>query len=123
MQTSLLVRVPLWKAQALAQNGTLTSPSIDCRRFDRLESLMFQITAVANPQVKIQYAVSEDDVTFGAFTDNADLLANTNTLASPKGENALSLPNPLANFVKFKLTELNIQATTVTSFVLLARER
>ena len=80
------VRVPLWSASAIADAGTLTSPAIDLRRAD-FESLLFQVTSVlsAVPDIKIEYAVSQDGVTFGGFDDETDLIASSVLLANPEG--------------------------------------
>jgi len=122
VSTDLLVRMPLWSASALTSGGTLTSAAINNRRFSRIESLMFKLTVSAgNPDIKIEYLVSEDDSTYSSVIS---LVASTATSysGSPSGENVVPMPAPLAPYFKIKLTELASKATTVT-LVCLARER
>lgn len=114
MHTDLLVPVRVWVAAALAGNGTLTSGVIDNRRAKRVDSLLFQLTvASGNPDVKIEYAISEDGTTFGPLTQ---LVASTATTysAAPSGVNTVAMTAPLAPYWHVKLTELVNKATTVT---------
>jgi len=123
--TERLVRIPLWSAAAIAQAGTLTSPAIDCRRAMRFDALLMQVTSVlsAVPSVKVEYAVSEDGVAFGAFSDYADLVAASVTdFPTPEGIYAVPLPNFLAPFVKILVTELNVTSDTLVTATLLMRE-
>lgn len=93
-------------------NGTasFTSGSMDCRAFKRLESLMVKVTSVAGtPDVKIEYAVSTDGVTFGDFADEAPILASTSAAfgATPEGVHAISLEGvKRPPYLKIKVTGL-----------------
>ena len=108
MQTALTVRIPLWDTTALGLSGTLTSPAIDLRRADKIEALLCLFTSVAGTaSVKVQYAVSEDGVTFGAFTDYANLVTDSSVdFPTPEGLYAVQFPDLRAPWIKIKLTEL-----------------
>lgn len=120
-----LVPIPVWSAQLVAQAGTLTSSAIDLRRAMRVDSIVMQVTSVlsAVPSVKVEYAVSQDGTTFGAFSDYADLVAASVTdFPTPEGIFAVSLPNFLAPYIKLKVTELNVTSDTLVTLTLNLRE-
>lgn len=125
LPTSNLAPVRVWTAQALAQQGTATSPAIRVSQTARAESLLMQVTSVlsAVPSVKVEYAVSDNGTDFGSFNDYADLVAASVTdFPTPKGLFAVSLPNFLAPWVKFKVTELNVTSDTLVTMTLWLRE-
>lgn len=109
MQTALLVEMPLWSAAALATSGTLTSPALDMRRADKFEALLCTFSSAAGlAQVKVEYAISQDGVTFGAFTDNAALVLDSSVdFPTPEGINAVPGPALKAPYYQVKLTELS----------------
>jgi len=120
-----LVPFHIWTAAAITQAGTLTSPAIPLRFATRAESLIMGVTSVlsAVPSVKVECAISEDGVTFGAFSDYADLVAASVTdFPTPEGVFAVSLPNFLAPWVKFLVTELNVTSDTLVTLTFLIRE-
>lgn len=123
--SSRLVPIRLWSATALGVSETLTSPAIFCSRLARAESLMCQFTSVlGTPQVKAEYAISENGTDFGSFADYTDLISNSSSVfPTPEGLYTVSLPSFLAPWVKIKLTELTgALADTLATVVLLVRE-
>lgn len=123
--TTNLVPVRVWTAQAVAQSGSITSSAIPVRLVNRAESLLMQVTSVlsAVPSVKLEYAVSDNGTDFGSFNDYADLVAASVTdFPTPEGLYAVSLPNFLAPFVKFKATELGVTSDTLVTMTLWLRE-
>ena len=108
MQTVNVVQIPLWAATALTLSGTLTSPAIDLRRAESVESLLCQFTSVAGiAAVKVQYAVSADGVAFGAFTDYANLVSDSSVdFPTAEGLYAVQFPVLHAPWIKILLTEL-----------------
>lgn len=123
--TDHVVPVRLWAQTALAVSGTLTSPAIDLRRIKSVTALMCQFTSVVGtPQVKVEYAVSDDGVAFGAFTDNAPLVANSSSaFPTPEGLTGVAVSLPLGSFIKLKLTELTgALGDTLVTITLLVRE-
>lgn len=84
-----------------------------------------QVTSVlsAVPSVKLEYAVSDDGTNFGSFADYTDLVAASVTdFPTPEGVYAVSLPNFLSNWIKFKVTELGVVADTLVTLTLWLRE-
>jgi len=75
--------------------------------------------------VKIEYAVSKDGVNFGSFDDEDDIISSTNNLfsgANPEGIHTVGMPNPLAPFIKLKVTELTTTlADTLVDLTLIVR--
>lgn len=121
MLTDHLVPLRLWTAATLASGGTLTSSTIDGRRFKRLESLTFQLAVAAgNPDIKIERQDSEDGVIFSSVV-TVDASTATTFSGSPSGLNVDPLDAPLTPFFRFKLTDLATKITTVT-MTLEARE-
>lgn len=104
---SRLEAIPLWAAEPVAQGGTLTSAAIACR-FGDPEYLMFQVTATSeNADVRIEFTISNDGVTFNAVAEQDDIVTSTATeFASPKGPEALHvLTCPSAPWIKILVTE------------------
>jgi hypothetical protein len=101
--------------------GTATSGSISTKNLTRLESLVIQIASVTGTgKCKVEYAISDDDVNYGSFDDYTDLVAdNTADFTTPEGLTAVALPNPLALYVKFKVTGLagNPTDTRVSAYL------
>lgn len=122
LQTSLIVPLRVWTAMAVAQAATLVSSAIPLTRAQRAESIIAQITSVlsAVPSVKIEYAISLDGVTFGPYIEL--VAASVTDFASAEGLTAVSLPNFLAPWVRFRVTELGVTSDTLVTFVLYLRE-
>lgn len=117
---SRLVRIgPLFNAVTI--NGTASADSvvIDLSHVDRVESILFQASSAGGTaKVKLEYAVSNDGSVFGSYDDYPDLIAdNTVDFVTPEGLTAVSLPNLLARYIKFRVTGLatNPADTVVTA--------
>ena len=115
---SRLEAIPLWVAEPVASGQTLTSAAISCR-FGDPEHLMIQVTSAGGAaDVKIEYRISNDGVTFNDVAEQDDILASTATeFASPKGPEALHvLTCPSAPWIKILVTELaSLSDTLVTA--------
>ena len=116
---SRLEAIPLWTAAAVAQGATLTSAIISCR-FSDPEFLMIQVTAAGeNADIKIEYVISNDGITFNDAAEQDDILPSTATeFASPKAPEALHVINcPSAPWIRILVTEATgtNDATLVTA--------
>jgi len=126
MDISRLVRVgPIFDATLINGTGSATSSAIDLE-FARLEAMQFQASSVSSTaKVKLEYAVSPDNITYSSFDSFTDLISdNTVDFASPlspEGMNAVAMPNPLSRYVKFKVTGIsgNPTDTIVTAYLIL----
>ncbi len=121
-----LNNISIWTAEALVASGSAESPVIDLRTVKNPESIMIKASSVLGAaDVKIEYAVSKDGVNFGSFDDEDDIISSTNTLfsgANPEGIHTVGMPNPLAPFIKLKVTELTTTlADTLVDLVLILR--
>ena len=128
MHTSLLVHIPLWDATAIGAAGTLTSPAIDLSRFDRIDSVDFQLAdaVAASPSIEIQYVQSDDGITFDAVGDQPAPIVTasaTQFAATPKGFHAVPVPLISGRYCKIVVTELGVSATTFVTLALEAREK
>lgn len=112
-----LIKVPLWSATALAVSGTLTTGAIRCLDGDAA-ILSFKVTsALGAADVKIEWAGSDDGVTFNSFNSADPVVASTNTTyGALNPEDTHFIVPPVAPFVKFKVTELSgsVSDTLVT---------
>jgi len=111
MTTARLIRLgPIFDNVLINATGTSTSGVIELPR-GGLESLLFKqasASAAGTGNVKIEYAVSEDGVTFGSFADETDILASSQTsYTTSEGVHAIAFPNPLARFIKLMLTGIS----------------
>src|SRR6266850_2554166 len=123
MHTSLLVRIPLWSAQAIAMNGTLTSPAIDLARFDRIDSLEFQLADASNasPSIEIQYEQSQDGLVWDAVGDQPSPIVTASATLFPstkKGFHAVPVPLISGRFTRIIVTELAGFTTTKVTMAL-----
>ena len=120
---SRLEAIPLWVAEPVASGETLASAAISCR-FGDPEYLMFQVTSVNEAaNVRIEFTISNDGVTFNAVTEQDDIVTSTATeFASPKGPEALHvLSCPSAPWIKILVTELASIADTLVTATLWMR--
>ena len=120
---SRLEAIPLWTAEAVASGATLTSAAIPCRSGDP-EYLMFQVTSAGGAaDVRIEFTISNDGVTFNAVAEQDDIVTSTATeFASPKGPEALHvLSCPSAPWIKILVTELASLADTLVTATLWMR--
>ena len=105
---SRLVPLRLWSATALGTDAVLTTGPIDCRNQDP-EVLMFRAASVAGTaDVKLQYKISNDGITFNSIDSQADLVSTTVTEftgANPEEYHALNIP--LAPWIELVVTEIS----------------
>lgn len=121
-----LNNVSIWSALALVASGSAESPVIDLRTVKNPESVLIKASSVLGvADVKLEYAISKDGVTFGSFDDEGDIISSTNTLfsgANPEAIHAVGMPSPLAPFIKLKVTELSGSVTdTLVDLTLVLR--
>lgn len=120
-----LVKALLFDAVTVASTGSVTSNEVPLRSTVQVESLLILLTsAVGTPDVKIEYAISHNGVDFGSFDDYTDLVASSATeFVTDEGITAISLPNLLVPYAKFKVTGINANpADTLVTIRLLIRE-
>ena len=121
-----LNKVTIWTAEALGISGTAESQVISLKNTIKPESILFKASSVAGAaQVRVEFAISEDGVAFGGFDDHTDIIADSNAdfANNKEGVHAVSLAAPLAQFMKFKITELSgsLSDTLVDMTLLLRR--
>lgn len=115
-----LAAVRLWSATAIGAAGTLTSGAIRCLDGDA-DILSFKcVSAAGAADVKIEWAGSDDGVTFNSFTSSDPLAASTNTTYTGKNpEDTHFLIPPVAPWIQIKVTELTgaLTDTLVTAIL------
>lgn len=110
---------------AIISAGSSTSLSINLQHISRIVSVMLTaISATGTSDVKLEYAVSHNDSTYGSFDDYADIIASSVTeFVTDEGFTVVSMPEILAPFVKFKMTGVaSNPADTIATMYLLCRE-
>jgi len=123
--TQRLVKALLFDAVAVASTGSAESQVVPMRAVAVAESLLVQATSASGTaDIKVEYAVSHDGVNFGSYDDYTDLIASSVTeFQTDEGLTAISLPNMLAPYVKFKVTGVGSNpADTLVTMRLLLRE-
>ena len=119
--------MPIWSATAIAAAGTLTSPTIDTFLMNRLESVLVQFTSVAGAAtVKLEYAISDDDVTYGSYDDETDIIADSNVdfATNKEGLHRVSMPAVGSRYFRLRVTELGgVLADTLVTLTLLFRDK
>lgn len=118
-----VVPILLWNAAAIADAGTLVSGVLDCR-YGEPETMRFQVTsATGTADVKLEWAGSDDGVTFNAVTCEDPIVASTNTTYTSKNpEDAHYLVIPWAPFLQFTVTDLASTGDSKVSGTLWLRE-
>lgn len=124
--TERVVKALLFDAELVNGTGSVTSERVPMKYAMRAEGLLVLATSPSGgtPDIKIEYAISDDGETFGSFDDYDDLVeASATDFATPGGITAVSLPNFIATYVKFKVTGVNSNPTdTLVTVKLLIRE-
>ena len=117
-----LFQLPIFAAESLGTSATLTSAGIDQRRISRIESLLIQVTSVAGAaDVRVEYAISQDDSTYGSSNDYDDIVESSNTdFVTPEGITVVSMPAILAPFFQIEVDELtaSLSDTLVTAWII-----
>ena len=87
--------------------GSAESVAVDLRHTDTLEAFQYQVVSAGGaPDVKVEWALSQDGVTFNQYTDQSPIVASSAARATPEGMQFIALPAALARFIKFKVTGL-----------------
>lgn len=124
---SLLVPYRAFVAVAVAAAGSAESAVMDIGYADRAEAVNFRLASPGVADVKIEYAESSDGETFGAYDDQPPILASSATSwpTTTEGEHTVAMPNPLARYLKLKVTGVgaNDAGTVLTFLDLLLREK
>ena len=125
MALKRLFNFSVWSSSAITASGTLTSGALDLRH-GVPEALLIQATSVSGAaDVRVQYEVSVDGVTFGAAADNPDLISSTNATfaTTPEGLNRIDLSGLNAPYIALVVTELTGSLTdTLVTLTVTARE-
>lgn len=134
--------IPLYAAEAIASQGTLTTPGIDARMFDSVEALRYRsASASGTAALKIEIARGElaraadgtialvagvdeaAQATYDSFDDADDLEDDTSGVSTTDGWHSLEFPAIRASFFKLKFTGLGANpADTLLDAVLVVRE-
>lgn len=120
-----LFQFDLFNDETINGTGSATTPALDLRWIDRVEALLIKAESDSGAaDVKVEYAISKSkaDADFGSFDDEVDILESSNTdfTTNPEGWHTVSMPNPLAPFIKIKVTGVgtNPSDTKVTARLL-----
>ena len=117
-----LVRMLLFDNVLINATSSSESGATDLRHVTRIESLLIKAaSATGDASVKVEYAISPDDVSYGSYDDEADILDdNENFTANVEGWHAVTMPNIVAQYAKLKVTGLadNPTDTRVTAYLL-----
>lgn len=111
-------------ATTIGASGSVESPIINSQKADP-EVLMLRVTSVAGAaDVRVQYCISNDGITFNSYTSQDDLVTSTATEFAGKGpEEYHALVLPLAPWMKVKVTDVTAALVdTIVDLTLWSRE-
>lgn len=108
--------------------GSAESAACDLTRADDVPTLQIKATsATGTPRIRVQFATSPDGVSFDAYADNPDLIADTSAQFpnNLQGWNRVLVGGVVGNsFVKFKFTGVGANpADTVVAAKLAVNEQ
>ena len=104
-----LISIPILAAHALGSAAVKAGQGISLRKVIKLEAVLIKASSVAgSANVRLEYVISDDGVTFGAYADEPDIIVSTSTLftSNPEAIHRVALDIPLAPFIKLQVTEL-----------------
>lgn len=109
----------------MAASTDIISSTIPLRHVDRVESLILQVVKASDVTLggdcRVEYALSADDETYGAYTDYDDIVASSDDFASPAGIQTYAMPGILTPFMRLRITNLDGTTNRITA-KLLCRE-
>lgn len=120
------VRHALFRATLINATGTAESGVVDTSQMERTVGVAVKASSVAGAaDVKLELRYSSDGVTFGAYADETDVIASTNTGfgATPEGLHVVDFELKDVRYVQFLLTGVGANpADTLVDITLTGQE-
>jgi len=131
MSVESLYRINLTGAgRPVASLNTFTTSVIDMRTIDRIQALLIRVNAPGTPDIKVEYEITPDGVTWNNAADNPTIISSSATLfatkVDPKSWQSVEWPLDLSPSKQIRLKFSGINAnpsSTVVDAKLLVKEK